>query len=74
MLASFFKYILISSLSLFFVESGLNRVRRKKTPPIPTSSDFALPDCYRKTLSGKPFLCTERYIRNKRILLFATDK
>ncbi|CAF4431310.1 unnamed protein product [Rotaria sp. Silwood2] len=37
-------------------KSVLNRARRKITPPIPTSSDFDIPDLYRQTLNGKPFL------------------
>lgn len=60
--------------SLFFIESVLNRVRRKKPPPIPTSSDFDIPDFYRQSLNGEPFICTDRFIRNKRMILFATDK
>ncbi|CAF4818552.1 unnamed protein product, partial [Rotaria magnacalcarata] len=55
-------------------KSVLNRVRRKITPPIPTSSDFDIPDVYRQTLTGKPFVCTDRFIRNKRMILFATDQ
>jgi hypothetical protein len=59
---------------LSFIESGLNRVRRKNTPPLPTSIDFYIPDFYRQTLNGELFICTDRYIRNKRMILFATDK
>ncbi|CAF2981494.1 unnamed protein product [Rotaria sp. Silwood2] len=55
-------------------KSVLNRARRKITPPIPTSSDFDIPDLYRQTLNGKPFVCTDRFIRNKRMILFATDQ
>ncbi|CAF3168823.1 unnamed protein product [Rotaria socialis] len=55
-------------------KSVLNRVRRKITPPIPTSSDFDIPDVYRQTLTGKPFVCTDRFIRNKRMILFATNQ
>ncbi|CAF4567337.1 unnamed protein product, partial [Rotaria sp. Silwood2] len=54
--------------------SVLNRVRRNITPPIPTPSDFDIPDFYRQTLNGKLFVCTDRFIRNKRMILFATDK
>jgi len=66
--------ILIYNVSLFFIESVLNRVRRNITPPIPTSSDFDIPDFYRHTLNGRLFICTDRFIRNKRMILFATDK
>ena len=59
---------------LFFAESGLNRTRRSKTPPIPTSSEFNIPDRYQQTLNSKQFLCADRFIRNKRLMLFATDK
>jgi hypothetical protein len=61
-------------MSLFFIESVLNRVRRNIIPPIPTTSDFDIPDFYRQTLDGQPFVCTDRFIRKKRTILFATDK
>ncbi|CAF1023652.1 unnamed protein product [Rotaria sordida] len=35
-------------------KSVLNRVRRNITPPIPTSSDFDIPDFYRQTLNDLP--------------------
>ncbi|CAF1349619.1 unnamed protein product [Rotaria sordida] len=36
-------------------KSGLNRVRRKTTPPIPTSAEFDIPEFYSQTLDGTQF-------------------
>ncbi|CAF3061800.1 unnamed protein product, partial [Rotaria sp. Silwood2] len=40
-------------------KSVLNRIRRNITPLLSTSSDFDIPDFYRQTLNGKPFVCTD---------------
>ncbi|CAF4256090.1 unnamed protein product [Rotaria sp. Silwood2] len=55
-------------------QSVLNRVRRKTTPPLPTSADFDIPDFYQQTLNGAQFICTNKIIKKKRMILFATDK
>ncbi|CAF1474881.1 unnamed protein product [Rotaria sordida] len=55
-------------------KSGLSRVRRKTTPPLPTSGNFDIPDVYRQTLNGEPFICNDKTTNKKRILIFATDK
>ncbi|CAF1530543.1 unnamed protein product [Rotaria sordida] len=39
-------------------KSGLNRVRRKTTPPIPTSAEFDIPEFYSQTLDGTQFFPT----------------
>ena len=65
---------LIWNVLQYFIESVLNRTRRHTTPSISTTSEFDLPDFYRQTLNDEPFVCTDRFIRNKRMLLFATDK
>ncbi|CAF1165111.1 unnamed protein product [Rotaria sordida] len=56
------------------IKSGLNRMRRKTTPPLPTSADFDIPDFYQQTLNGTQFICTDKIIKKKRMILFATDK
>ncbi|CAF4196272.1 unnamed protein product, partial [Rotaria sp. Silwood2] len=56
------------------IKSVLNRVRRKTTPPLPTSADFDIPDFYQQTLNGAQFICTNKIIKKKRMILFATDK
>ncbi|CAF3051764.1 unnamed protein product [Rotaria sp. Silwood2] len=38
------------------IKSVLNRVRRKTTPPLPTSADFDIPDFYQQTLNGAQFI------------------
>jgi hypothetical protein len=63
-----------SHVSLFLIESVYNRVRRNILPPIPASNNFDIPDCYRQTLNGKPFICSDRFIRSERMILFATNK
>lgn len=60
--------------SPYSIESGLNRLRRKTTPPLPTSASFDIPDCYQQTLNGEPFICSGRTMNKKRIIIFATDK
>ncbi|CAF4451908.1 unnamed protein product, partial [Rotaria sp. Silwood2] len=55
-------------------KSVLNRVRRNITPSVLTSSDFDIPDFYRQTLNGKSFVCSDRFIGNKRMISFATNK
>ena len=67
-------YNFICSKLLFSVESILNRVRRNTTPSMPASSDFDISDFYRQTLNGLPFICTDRFIRNKRMILFPSAK
>ena len=67
-------YNLICSKSLFSVESILNRIRRNTIPSVSTSSDFDILDFYRQTLNGLPFICTDRFIRNKRMILFPSAK
>ncbi|CAF1584841.1 unnamed protein product [Rotaria magnacalcarata] len=55
-------------------KSGLNRVRRKTTPPIPTSADFDIPDFYQQSLNAEQLICTDKITKKKRMILFATDK
>ncbi|CAF1360085.1 unnamed protein product [Rotaria sordida] len=47
------------------IKSVLNRVRRKTTPPLPTSADFDIPDFYQQTLNGAQFICTNKIIKKK---------
>ncbi|CAF2967609.1 unnamed protein product [Rotaria sp. Silwood2] len=54
-------------------KSGLNRVRRKTTPTIPTSTEFDIPEFYSQTLDGTQFVCTDKIIKKTRMILFATD-
>ena len=56
------------------IESGLNRVRRKLTPPLPKSMNFDIPDSYRQTLNNDRFICADKTTKNKRIIIFATDR
>ncbi len=56
------------------IESGLNRVRRKTTPALPTSADFDIPDFYRQSLDGEQFICSDKTINKKRMIIFATAK
>ncbi|CAF2946742.1 unnamed protein product, partial [Rotaria sp. Silwood2] len=37
-------------------KSNLNRIRRKTTAPLPTSSEFEIPDTYRNTFNGELFI------------------
>jgi hypothetical protein len=55
------------------IESALNRLRRKTTPPLPKSASFDIPDFYQRTLNGEPFICSDKTINKKRMLIFATD-
>ncbi|CAF1465953.1 unnamed protein product [Rotaria sordida] len=55
-------------------KSNLNRIRRKTTAPLPTSSEFEIPDTYRNTFNGEPFICTDKIVNKKRMILFATDQ
>jgi hypothetical protein len=69
-IASFFKFLNVSSI----VESGLNRVRRRITPPIPSSSDFDIPMFYSQAVNGDLFICSDKVVKKKRMILFATDQ
>ncbi|CAF1554974.1 unnamed protein product [Rotaria sp. Silwood1] len=55
-------------------KASLNRLRRQTTPPLPTSSCFDVPDAYSTTISGAHFLFSDKVVRKKRVLLFATDE
>ena len=57
-----------------FAEPSLCRLHRKTTPILPTSSAFDIPIIYKQTLNGKDFLFKDTIIRDKRELIFATEK
>ena len=63
----------ISHSLLYSTHSSLNRARRKVTPPIPRSSEFDIPEFYSQTLDGKQFICTDKIIKKKTTIIFATD-
>lgn len=67
-------YFAIYDILLYSIESGLNRLRRKTTAPLPTSNDFEIPDTYKKTLNDELFICTDKIINKQRMIIFATDK
>jgi len=48
--------------------------QKTKSPSLPASPNFHISDVYRQILNNEPFICTEKLIRNKRMILFATDK
>ncbi|CAF4310358.1 unnamed protein product, partial [Rotaria sordida] len=54
--------------------SDLTSMRPKPPPPLPTSADFDIPDFYQQTLNCTQFICTDKIIKKKRMILFATDK
>jgi hypothetical protein len=63
------------SYMFFFLESGLNQIRRKSTPNLPTSETFDIPDSYQTTSNGEKFLfCDTLVCRKKRMLLFGSRK
>ena len=57
-----------------FAEPSLCRPRRKTTSILPTSGVFDNPIFYKQTLDGKDFLFKDTIIRDKRELIFATEK
>ena len=66
---------LTSSFTLIkFAELSLCRLRPKATPILPTSSAFDIPIIYKQTLNSKDFLFKDTIIRDKRELIFATEK
>ncbi|CAF1674122.1 unnamed protein product [Adineta ricciae] len=54
-------------------QSSFQRLRRKTTPSLPVSDTFEIPYKYSQTLDDKSFLLCDETVRNKRVLLFATD-
>ena len=36
--------------------------------------DFDIPDTYRKTSNDERFICVDKMTKNKRMIIFATDK
>lgn len=54
----------------------MSKARRKKTPVIPTSCVFEIPDAYRKTLSNKQFLLMDFYLKRskERVIVYATTQ
>lgn len=71
------RMIIFTNISLYFLflESGLNRTRRKLTPILPTSNLFDIPPGYQTTASGETFLiCDKMVSRKKRMLIFSSPK
>jgi hypothetical protein len=63
----------------FFIDSGLNRMRRQITPTLPISMNFNIPVFYQQTNDRQRFLLTDRIQRvegnvAKRMIVFATDE
>lgn len=56
------------------IESSLSRVRRQKTPKLPSSSDFEIPPFYSVTLDDRRFLLADITKHKKRIIIFSTDE
>ncbi|CAF4006815.1 unnamed protein product [Rotaria sp. Silwood1] len=51
------------------------KARQKKTPSLPQSCLFDLPDHFKTTIDGNRFiLCDESLARRERILVFASDR
>ncbi|CAF2979155.1 unnamed protein product [Rotaria sp. Silwood2] len=58
---------------------GLDKVRRKNTPVLPSSMDFDIPSRYKKTTDGRRYLLADKVQHvgedvEKRILVYSTDK
>ncbi|CAF1140680.1 unnamed protein product [Adineta steineri] len=56
--------------------SNMSKARRKKTPVVPTSCVFEIPDSYQKTLSNKQFLLMDFYLKRskERVIVYATTQ
>lgn len=62
-----------------FLDSGLNRVRRRSTPNLPSSMNFDIPIVYQQTLDSERSLLADRVQRvdgsvAQRMILFSTDE
>jgi hypothetical protein len=53
----------------------MSKARRKKTPVIPSSAMFEIPEVYQHTLSNKRFLLIDVFLKRgkDRILIFSSD-
>lgn len=65
--------------SFFRIDHGLNQLRRKTTPVLPTSMNFDIPLHYQKATDGQRYLLSDRIQRvdknvGKRLIVFATDE
>ncbi|CAF4447358.1 unnamed protein product [Rotaria magnacalcarata] len=56
--------------------SNMSKARRKKTPVIPSTFMFEIPDLYQSTLTEKRFLLIDIFLKRgqDRILIFASDQ
>ncbi|CAF4313239.1 unnamed protein product, partial [Rotaria magnacalcarata] len=56
--------------------SNMSKARRKKTPVIPSTFMFEIPDLYQSTLTEKLFLLIDIFLKRgqDRILIFANDQ
>ena len=67
-------------LNLFYccpcLESGLQKLRRKALPPIPTDQKFIIPDVYKETYANERFLLYDKRKSSYggRLLVFASDE
>jgi len=70
---------IIFVVTIYFLDSKLNQIRRKLTPTLPTSVDFDIAPQYKKTTTGERFLLADRVQRydgevHQRLIVFATDE
>ena len=60
---------------LLSLESGLHKLRRKTTPPLPQDQKFIVPTIYRETYSKENFLIYDKRksAYGGRLMIFASD-
>ncbi len=56
---------MIFRILIYFLESALQKHRRKNVPPLPLSSDFEIPLLYQCTWSGEEFIVAD--LKKKRV-------